>query len=132
MKQSSDCGKNHNGQALVSLLMFVLVAMTVIISTITTVISNTRSASTGQQAVEAYYVAEAGVENALLRLLRYPNYSGETLSVGSSNAVITIVGSTVTSIATVNNLTRKIQVITSYNNNQFIISWKKFIMAKSS
>lgn len=126
MKQSSDCGKNHKGQALVSLLMFVVVAMTVIVSSIMTVISNTRAASIGQQAVDVYYVAEAGVENALLRLLRDPNYSGETLAVGNGNTVITVVGSTITSIATVNNLTRKIEVQFSYTNNQMTVtSWKE-------
>ena len=106
--------------------MFVLVAVTVITSTITTVISNTKAASEGQQAVDAYYVAEAGAENALMRLLRDPSYTGETLPVGNNNATVTVSGSTITSIGQVNNLTRKIQVITSYNNNQMIVtSWKE-------
>ena len=126
MKQSSVYGKNHKGQALVSLLMFVLVAMTVIISSITTAISNTRATSIGQQAVDAYYVAEAGAENALIRLLRNPNYSGETLTVGNNQSVVTVAGSTITSIGNVNNLTRKIEVKISYTNNQMtIISWKE-------
>lgn len=126
MKQSLVYGKSYKGQALISLLMFVLVAVTVITSTITTVISNTKAASEGQQAVDAYYVAEAGAENALMRLLRDPSYTGETLPVGNNNATVTVSGSTITSIGQVNNLTRKIQVITSYNNNQMIVtSWKE-------
>ncbi|KKP37476.1 MAG: hypothetical protein UR23_C0003G0011 [Candidatus Roizmanbacteria bacterium GW2011_GWA2_32_13] len=119
-------GKNRKGQAFVSLMMFVMVAMTVITSTITTVISNTRAASEGQQAVDAYYVAEAGAENALMRVLRDPTYTGETLPVGNNSAVISISGSTITSTGQVNNLTRKIQVVTSYNNNQMVItSWQE-------
>lgn len=126
MRQSSDYAKNHKGQALVSLLMFILVAMTVITSIITTVISNTIVASIEQQAIDAYYIAEAGAENALMRLLRDPSYSGETLPVGNNSAVISISGSTITSTGQVNNLTRKIQVITSYNDNQLIVtSWKE-------
>lgn len=126
MKQSSAYGKNHKGQALVSLMMFVLVAMTVITSTITSVISNTRASSEGQQAVDAYYVAEAGAENALMRILRDPSYTGETLPVGNNTALITVSGSTITSTGQVNNLTRKIQVVTSYNNNQMIVtSWQE-------
>lgn len=126
MKPSSAYGKNYKGQALVSLLMFILVAMTVITATITTVISNTRSASEGQQSVDAYYVAEAGAENALMRLLRDPSYTGETLPVGNNTAIITVSGSTITSVGQVNNLARTIQVTTSYNNNQMIVtSWRE-------
>lgn len=109
-----------------TLLMFVLVAMTVITSTITTVISSTRAASVEQQGIDAYYVAEAGAENALMRLLRDPSYNGETLPVGNNSAIVTISGPTITSIGQVNNLTRKIQVVTSYNDNQMTITnWKE-------
>lgn len=126
MKQSSDYGKNHKGQALVSLLMFIMVALTVITSAITTVITNTRASSENQQAVDAYYVAEAGMENALMRILRDPNYSGETLQVGNNSAVVTVSGTTITSTGYVNNLTRKIQVIVSYNNYQMTITnWQE-------
>ena len=126
MKRSSAYGKSHKGQALVSLLMFVLVAMTVITSTIITVISNTRAASEGQQAVDVYYVAEAGIENALMRFLRDPNYTGETLPVGNNTATVTVSGSTITSAGHVNNLTKTIQVVTSYTNNQMTVtSWKE-------
>ena len=127
MKQSLGYEKNHKkGQALVSLLMFVVVAMTVISTTITTVISNTRAASVEEQSVDAYYVAESGAENALMRLLRDPNYSGETLAVGVNNAIVTVVGNKITSIGNVNNLTKKIQVDVSYNDNQMVItSWKE-------
>jgi type II secretory pathway component PulK len=127
MKQLLGYVKNHNkGQALVSLLMFVVVAMTVISTTITTVITNTRAASVEEQSIDAYYVAESGAENALMRLLRDPNYTGETLAVGVNNAIITVTGSRITSIGNVNNLTKKIQVDVSYNDNQMIItSWKE-------
>lgn len=127
MKQSLGYGKNHKkGQALVSLLMFVVVAMTVISTTITTVISNTRAASVEEQSVDAYYVAESGAENALMRLLRDPNYTGETLAVGQNNAIVTVTGTRITSIGNVNNLTKKIQVDVSYNDNQMVItSWKE-------
>jgi len=127
MKQSLGYEKNHKkGQALVSLLMFVVVAMTVISTTITTVISNTRAASMEEQSVDAYYVAESGAENALMRLLRDPNYSGETMAVGVNNAIVTVVGNRITSNGHVNNLTKKIQVDVSYNDNQMVItSWKE-------
>lgn len=129
MKPSSVYGKNHKGQVLVTLLMFVLVAMTVITSVITTVIANTRSTSTAQQGTSTYYVAEAGIENALMELLRDPNYTGETLQIDGNTAVISVTGTTakiITSTGTVNNLTRKIQVNVSYTNNQMTITnWQE-------
>lgn len=127
MKPWSVYEKNHKGQVLVTLLMFVLVAMTVISSAVTIVIANTRAVSEVQQGIDAYYVAEAGAENALMRLLRDPSYTGETLpSIGDGTAVITVTGSTIISQGQVNNLTRKIQVNISYNNNQMVVtSWQE-------
>lgn len=129
MKPWSVYEKNHKGQVLVTLLMFVLVAMTVITSVILIVIANTRSTSTVQQGTSVYYVAEAGVENALMQLLRNPDYTGETLQVDGSTAVITVSGSTakiITVAGQQDNLIRKIQVNVSYNNNQMTITnWKE-------
>lgn len=129
MKPWSVYEKNHKGQVLVTLLMFVLVAMTVITSVILIVIANTRSTSTVQQGTSVYYVAEAGVENALMQLLRNPDYTGETLQVDGSTAVITVSGLTakiITVAGQQDNLIRKIQVNVSYNNNQLTItSWKE-------
>jgi hypothetical protein len=106
--------------------MFIVVALTVITSTITTVISNTASASIEQQSIDAYYTAESGAENALMRLLRDPTYTGETLPVGNNSATVTVSGSTIVSTGRANNLTRKIQVEVSYTNNQMtVISWKE-------
>jgi len=48
------------------------------------------------------------------------------LAVGVNNAIVTVVGNKITSIGNVNNLTKKIQVDVSYNDNQMVItSWKE-------
>lgn len=129
LRQQSECGKFHKGQVLVTLLVFVLVAMTVITSIITTVIANTRSASTIQNGTSVYYVAEAGAENALIQLLRNPDYTGETMPVDGGIAEITVTGTTskvITVVGQRNNLTRKIQVTVSYTDNQIVInSWQE-------
>lgn len=126
MKQLSVSAKNKRGQTLVTLLMFVLVAMTVVTSIITIVIGNNLATTESQQGDLVYYVAESGAENALLRLVRDPTYTGETLNVSSGTATITVSGSTITSVGTIGNLSRKIQVLTSYNNNQLVVtSWKE-------
>lgn len=130
MKPWSVYEKNHKGQVLVTLLMFVLVAMTVVTSAVTIVIANTRAASEVQQGIDAYYVAEAGAENALMRLLRDPTYpspaTNEVLPVGDGTATISVTGSTIISQGQVNNFTRKIQVNISYNNNQMTVtSWQE-------
>ncbi|HCR92651.1 MAG TPA: hypothetical protein DIU47_01725 [Candidatus Pacebacteria bacterium] len=74
----------------------------------------------------AYDIAEAGTENALLRLLRNPAYTGETLTVGDGTATITVTGSgtqTITSTGRLNNYLRKIQVVVVVDDVDTIQSW---------
>lgn len=127
LKPQSDCEKNKsNGQVLVTLLLFIVIAMTVISVTIVTVISNSQSATSAQQGVTAYYVAEGGAENAMMRLLRDPSYQGETLPVGDGTAYIKVIGSTISVTGTLGNFTKKLQIDTSYTSNRLsVISWKE-------
>src|SRR5438105_3780783 len=91
--------KSSSGQSLVTLLVFVSVALIVTGAAVSLSITNARSATTylgGERALEA---AQSGAENALLQLLRNPNYSGETnLVVGNDLVDISVqtVGTTKT------------------------------------
>ena len=127
LKLPSDYEKNRaNGQILVTLLMFVLIALTVISVTITTVISNSQSATSAQQGVSVYYVAEGGAENAMMRLLREPSYQGETLTIGDGSSTSAVNGSTITVIGTLGNFTKKLQIDISYTNNKLTVtSWRE-------
>ncbi len=120
------------GQALVTLLVFIAIATTIIGAAVVVTIINSQSTSKYEIGQEALSVAEAGVDNAILRILRDPNinYTSETLTVGNGIADITVSYAlptiTVTSQGTVGNSIRNIEVVGNYSNNQFTTtSWKQ-------
>lgn len=120
---------NQQGQALVTLLFFVVLAITIISAAVAIVMANALSASRMQEGFSAYSIAESGAENALLRLDRNLNYTGETMTVDGGTATITATGTnpvTILSIGTANNAIKKIQVVVNINNGQLsIVSWKE-------
>jgi type II secretory pathway component PulK len=125
--------KSESGQALITLLFFVVIGVTIISATVIILFINNLAATAVQQGVSAYYLAESGAEDGYLRLLRNPNLTPFTnLSVITGQTVSLSISSsgnnrTITSVATVsNNTVRKIQVQTVYNNGAFTISsWKE-------
>lgn len=122
----------QSGQALISILFITIIGMTIISSAAFLVYGNTQSVSITEQGSYAYYVAESGVEEGLLRLVRNPYYSGtpigQSFIVGLGSAVIEVdtASGLITSTGTYNNTTRKIQAQTVYNNGiRTITSWKE-------
>lgn len=118
------------GQALISLLFFVLIIITVITATVIISVLNIRSASMLQEGVIAYYVAESGAENALLRVLRDPTYTGEAnLPIGDGYASTQVTpGNPTTIISTgkINNFMRKIRVVANYTSGYYTVSsWQE-------
>lgn len=81
------------GQALITLLFFMAIGITVATAAAVVSIVNAGATSTFQQGEEARIAAESGVENAIMRLLRDPNYSGETLTLGEATIVVQVTGS---------------------------------------
>ena len=77
----------------------------------------------------SYDIAEVGIEDALIKLLRDPDYSGGTISLGTDTADVTIVASdssyTINSRGTTGNFTRSIEVVASYSGALRITSWKE-------
>ena len=120
---------SEGGQALITLLFFVLISLTITSAAIIIIIINSISVSRFQEGTLAYYLAESGVENALLRLLRDPNYTGEILTIGSGTAVITVTGinpKTVVVVSQNGNFKRTVQAQMSYNNGYYTFSnWKE-------
>ena len=119
----------EKGQALITLLFFVLISLTITSAAIIIIIINSISVSRFQEGTLAYYLAESGVENALLRLLRDPNYTGETLTIGTGTAVITVTGAnpkTVVVVSQNGNFKRTVQAQMNYNNGYYTFSnWKE-------
>lgn len=118
--------KRQKGQAIVTLLFVMVIAVAVITATVIVTANSVNSGSSFERGTIAYYAAESGANNALLRILRNPSYAGETLEVDGANVEIVVAGNTITSVAQYGNSIRKIEVQTVYNENVLsVASWKE-------
>jgi hypothetical protein len=123
----------EQGQALVTLLFFMVIGGTIITSAALVIANSMLSGSTAEQSTSAYYAAESGVEDGLLRLLRNPSFTGPfTLTVGDGSVLTTVTGSgtnkTINAVGTSGTTVRKIQVqATTTNGQQSISSWQEVI-----
>lgn len=122
--------KKSSGQALLLLLVFAAIAIVISSAAIVMIAVNSETTAKSDVGNTTLDVAESGAENALLRLLRDPNYNGETLPVDSGQAVISVTPGnfpkTITSVGTFNNFQRTIAVVVGYNNSQYtVMSWKE-------
>ena len=111
------------------LLVFSVIGLLVGSAATTLVLVNSSNAQKSQAGLTVLQIAEGGMENALIRILRNPSYIGETLTVGEGIATITVTGSgpfTLTSVGSIGNFSRTIQVIADYNNNILTVtSWRE-------
>lgn len=134
-----------SGQTMVMLIIFVIVSITITVASTAILITNSLTATKFQEGLITYHIAESGIENAMMRLLRDPNYTGTgycsgsgctpepvlTVGTGTVNTTVTASGAcqpslTITSTATSGNFVRKIQACVSYVNNILIVSsWRE-------
>lgn len=121
--------KNQNGQALVSLLVFMVIAIVITTGAIFVLISGSVNTSKITQGSDALSIAEAGAENALIRLLRNTSYTGETLVLENGQAVITVTGAnpyTIRSVGTHGNFKRTVEVTVQFVNNEMTLTgWEE-------
>ncbi len=120
----------EKGQALITLLFFMIIGGVVTASAIAVVLVNSLSASKMELSDNAYAIAESGAENAILRILRDPSYSGETLQIGDGAAEVHVASSsgsifTITSLGSMSGFSRKIKIDLVYTNTMQINSWKE-------
>ena len=117
------------GQALITLLFFVVIAVTITTAAVVIIMSGNVSATSLEQGTRAYYVSEAGVENALIRILRDPSYTGETLTIDDGSVQVTVTGSgpyVILSKGVVGNFARSIQVNAQFVNYVLTVtSWNE-------
>lgn len=116
------------GQVLLMLLIFMIIGITVTSAAIGVIITNSINAQKVQSGTVALQTAESGIENGLLRLLRNPFYTGDTININDGTATVAVVGTnpyTITSIGVSGNFQRKIQVEVNYNEKMTITSWKE-------
>lgn len=86
--------KNKSGgQALVVLLVFMVVSIIMTTMAVALVIINATAASQTEQGDMTLKFAESGADNALLRLIRNPSYTGtETFSIDAGQVTATVSG----------------------------------------
>src|SRR3989338_1300379 len=117
------------GQTLLMLMVFLIIAVTVTSAAASLILVNTANTQKMEGGTIAFQIAESGIENALLRLLRNPNYTGENdLPIGNGTADISVTGAnpyTITSTGISGNFSRTIQVVVNYNGNMTITSWRE-------
>ncbi|MDQ5951174.1 MAG: hypothetical protein QG639_451 [Patescibacteria group bacterium] len=117
------------GSVLITLLIFVVVSLIIVSSAVLLVVDSTVITTNQQIGTTAISIAESGAENAILRLLRDPSYTGETLTVGTGTAVITVTGTTpmvVRSVGTLGDFERTVEVLVARQNGVLTVtSWKE-------
>lgn len=117
------------GSMLISLMIFVVVSLTIVTAAVLLVVDNTITASNQQLGASTYSIAESGVENALLRLLRNPSYTGEDLLIGNGTAQVTVSGSSpivIRSVGTSGSFERTLEVTVNRVNGVLTVqSWRE-------
>ncbi len=85
--------KLPSGQALLPLLIVMIIVLGLGTAAIELAIGNLIIDRYRQDEVLGYYSTQSALENALLRLLRNPNYTGESLQINGASCTITVSGS---------------------------------------
>lgn len=124
--------KLQSGQALVTLLIFLMMGLAIATAASFLVASNSSGATNVQEGMLAREMADSGVETAYLKILRNKyTYTGELindLNGGTVNVSVTWNGITATidSVATNRNFIKKVESVVTYDNNGLTqISWKE-------
>lgn len=81
--------KKQQGQALIMVILIGVISIIAVVSASTLVISELKKNTATASGVAQYAVTYGALENAFMRLLRDPNYSGETVTLGTSTCYIT-------------------------------------------
>lgn len=120
----------QEGQALISLLVFMIIAITITSAAIVITFTSSVNTSKVSQGTSAFQIAEAGIENALIRLLRDPSYTGETLVVDGGTSEITVTGTNpyvISSQGVYNDFLRVVEVTVFFDNNNVmtITNWEE-------
>lgn len=123
----------RSGQTLVFLLVFMAMSTIITTAAVVMIILNSRSATRMEQGIGTYQIAESGLEDALMRILRNPNYTTGgtpvTLTIGSGTATITVSGvgtKTITSVGTDGGFRRELNATAAFVNGSLLVtSWQE-------
>ncbi len=119
--------RGENGQTLVTLLVFSVMAISVAAAAVAIMINTTRATHITESRIRIMGAAESGIENAVIRLIRNPDYTGETLDLDDYTVTITVTGSaakTITATADNGLFRHSVQATASYVENRLTVtSW---------
>jgi hypothetical protein len=115
---------------MITMLYIMVIGVLVTTGAVYALYSNTAVATVDESSTLAYTFAENGIENALLRLIRDPEYIGETLVFGNHrNVEISVTGGSpqfVTAVGYSGNASRVLQVSVQYVGGDLVVdSWKE-------
>lgn len=120
---------NSSGQALVTLLIVIAASMVMISAAVVMAVSTSQASGLAIHSQQALMTAESGMEEALMRLLRDPNYTGGALTLDATTATISVTGAnpkTVLSSAQSGTVVRKIQAQISESSGVMTVTeWKE-------
>lgn len=116
------------GQSLITLLFFMAIGVTVVTAAAIVVSADILTASNAQLGVSAYYVAEGGVENGVLYVLR--NHPTTSVTLPFTNPHVTISYNsevnTITSVGTDGTTSKTVSAQATFTNGTFTISnWRE-------
>ncbi len=86
--------QRRKGQALIPLLIVIVIILSLGVAAVELAISNVVVDRYFQEEMDGYFTVESALENALLRSLRNPGYSGEDLQINEASCTIEINGET--------------------------------------
>lgn len=120
----------QQGQTVTLLLVFTAVGIVLTTAAIGLAINNAHGNMIIHEGALAMQMAESGVENALMSLLRNPSYGGGTLSIGDQTATITVTGTSsklIRSVGEVGGYRRILEITASYNADGILvpIAWNE-------
>lgn len=121
----------ESGQALVTLLIFLMMALAIGTAASFIIAANSQATTNIQEGLIGRQMADSGVEIAYLKILRNNyTYTGETINVGSGSVVVAVTWNgtraAIESTATNGNFVKKVESIVTYDNNGLTqISWKE-------
>lgn len=123
--------QKNSGHILITLIIVMVVGTIISTAAVAWVIDNTLGSSQTQSGLSTLMLAESGIENAMLVLLRNPDYTGEVLTIGDATVTIDVSGTTEKTIVSQSvdgNHSKKIEVTASYVDNVLTItSWQESI-----
>lgn len=129
--------KDKNGNVLITLIFFLSIAITLVTAAISIAIINFQGHESYREGNDAYFIAESGANNALLKLVRsgVGNYTNDTLSIDGGTATITVSETSnngkqeviITSVGSYYGSQKTIQVSSYYDHTNVlkILNWEE-------